>query len=85
MGKPLDITRTEHSAEDLRAFASKGRDGAQVRRLLALAFIMEGASRTEAAERSGMDRQTLRDWCIATTRRGSRGCDQAMAPESPPL
>ena len=42
MGKPLAITQTEHSAEDLRAFASKSRDGAQVRRLLALAFVLEG-------------------------------------------
>ena len=62
MGKPLAITRTEHSSEDLRSFASRSRDGARVRRLLALAFILEGASRSDAAERSGMDCQTLRDW-----------------------
>ena len=62
MGKPLAITRTEHAAADLRAFAAKSRDGAQVRRLLALAFILDGHSRTEAAERAGMERQTLRDW-----------------------
>ena len=62
MGKPLVITRTEHSSEALRVFASKSRDGAQVRRLLALAHILDGVSRTEAAEQAGMDRQTLRDW-----------------------
>ena len=62
MGKPLSITRTEHSADDLRAVASKCRDGAQVRRLLALAFVLDGHTRTEAADQAGMDRQTLRDW-----------------------
>jgi transposase len=42
--------------------ASKSSDGAQVRRLLALALVLEGCSRTEVAEQSGMDWQTLRDW-----------------------
>jgi hypothetical protein len=37
------ITRTEHSADELRAVASKCRDGAQVRRLLALAFVLDDA------------------------------------------
>jgi len=30
--------------------------------MLALALVLEGASRTEAARSAGMDRQTLRDW-----------------------
>jgi hypothetical protein len=30
--------------------------------MLALALVMEGKSRTEAALAAGMDRQTLRDW-----------------------
>jgi transposase len=30
--------------------------------MLALAMVLEGRSRTEAAELNGMDRQTLRDW-----------------------
>jgi transposase len=47
---------------ELRSHASKSVDGAQVRRLLALAFVLEGRSRGEAAAQSGMDRQTLRDW-----------------------
>jgi transposase len=62
MGKPLAITRAEHSADALREFASKSCDGAQVRRLLALAFVLEGSTRSEAAAWTGMDRQTLRDW-----------------------
>jgi hypothetical protein len=34
-------------------------DGAQVRRVLAIALVLEGRSRAEAAEQNGMDRQTL--------------------------
>jgi transposase len=33
-----------------------------MRRMLALALVLEGQSRTEAARSCGMDRQTLRDW-----------------------
>ena len=62
MSRAITITRMEHTAAELREFAASSRDGAQVRRLLALALIVEGRSRTEAAEQTGMDRQTLRDW-----------------------
>ena len=62
MGAAVAITRTEHTAAGLRVLAGKCRDGAQVRRLLALAMILDGYPRTEAAARNGMDRQTLRDW-----------------------
>lgn len=62
MGSALRITRTEHSAAQLRALAGKCHDGAQVRRLLALALVLEGCPRTQAAAQNGMDRQTLRDW-----------------------
>jgi transposase len=58
----VTISRIEHTAEALRGLASKSKDGAQVRRLLALAFVLEGHPRQAAAEQSGMDRQTLRDW-----------------------
>ena len=62
MGQPIDITNLEYSAADLRRLASREKDGQVVRRRLALAMILEGHSRTEAAEMNGMDRQTLRDW-----------------------
>jgi transposase len=84
MGKPLAITRTEHSADDLRVFASKSRDGARVRRLLALAHVLDGVSRAEAAERSGMDRQTLRDWVHRYNAAGIAGLRSVMAPEGLP-
>jgi hypothetical protein len=62
MGAALAVTRLEHNASEFRSFAAKSGDGPQVRRLLAIALVLEGYSRTEAAELSGMDRQTLRDW-----------------------
>ena len=84
MGKPIAITRTEHVAGDLRAFAAKSRDGAQVRRLLALAFILDGRSRTEAAERAGMERQTLRDWVHRYNAEGVAGLRSSHGPGVPP-
>ena len=62
MGQPVEITRTEHSASELRAMAVTIRDAAIVRRLLALALALEGHSREMAATANGMTRQTLRDW-----------------------
>lgn len=62
MSAGLKVTRQDHTAAELRVVASKCRDGTQVRRLLALALVLEGISRSEAASQNGMDRQTLRDW-----------------------
>lgn len=58
----IAITRQEESAAELRRLARASRDVAQARRLLAIALVMEGRSRTEAATAAGMDRQSLRDW-----------------------
>lgn len=56
------ITRDDLSAADLRQAAARCDDTGQARRALALALVLEGKSRTEAARSAGMDRQTLRDW-----------------------
>jgi transposase len=84
MGKAIAITRNEYTAEDLRAAAAKSRDGARVRRLLALAFILEGQSRTEAAKRSGMERQTLRDWVHRYNLNGIDDLTSGHGPGQPP-
>ena len=52
------ITNLEFTAADLRRRMSNEQDGEVVRRLSALALVLEGHSRTRAAEQSGMDRQT---------------------------
>ena len=62
MAEGLAITRSEHTAAELRQAAARCRDSDAARRMLALAFVKEGVSRTEAAQSCGMDRQTLRDW-----------------------
>ena len=83
MGAAVRITRTDHSAEALRALAGGCRDGAQVRRILALALVIEGASRLEAARQTGMDRQTLRDWVHRYNEAGIDGLVSRPIPGRP--
>ena len=63
-GRPLEITRTELSAMELRRAAARSREADAARRMLVIALVLEGKSRREAAESCGMDRQTLRDWVV---------------------
>jgi transposase len=58
----VEVTRLERSAAELRGAAARSRDAKASRRMLALALVLEGRSRDEAARSCGMDRQTLRDW-----------------------
>ena len=78
------ITRTDLSAADLRARAARMEDARAVRRALAIALVMEGASREEAARVSGMDRQTLRDWVHRYTDNGLDGLNNRHAPGREP-
>lgn len=84
MGKPIEVTRTEFSASGLREVAASTREGAVVRRLLAIALILEGRSRAEAAQLSGMDRQTLRDWVHRYNEEGVGGLRSRVSPGRPP-
>jgi transposase len=79
----LAITRTEHSAAALRGEARRTKDSDQARRLLALALVLEGASRTAAARTAGMDRQTLRDWVIRYNDEGVDGLRDRLRPGRP--
>jgi transposase len=56
------ITRLEYTAAALRRHAARSADAPVARRLLALALILDGGKRADAARAAGMDRQTLRDW-----------------------
>ncbi len=85
MGTALTITRTGHSAAELRGFAGRSQDGAQVRRLLALALVLEGCPRTQAAEQNGMDRQTLRDWVHRYNELGVDGLKSRHGPGPSPV
>jgi transposase len=56
------ITRLDLSAADLRQAAARTQTAKVARRMLAIALVLEGCSRAEAAQSCAMDRQTLRDW-----------------------
>jgi len=84
MGAALEIRRTDYTSADLRALSGRCPDGAQVRRLLALALVLDGHSRTEAAALSGMDRQTLRDWVHRYNAEGVEGLKSRSSPGRAP-
>ena len=81
----VQITRTDRSAEDLRREARRLGDAKQSRRLLALALLLEGSSRYEAARMTGMDRQTLRDWVYRYNAEGVAGLTDRPRSGRPPL
>ena len=57
---------------------------AAARRMLALALVLEGASREEAARHAGMDRQTLRDWVHRYNEEGLAGLHDRRRPGPKP-
>ena len=77
------VTRRELSAGDLRREAKRCRDAAASRRMLALALVLEGSSRGEAARHAGMDRQTLRDWVHRYNAEGVAGLRDRPRPGRP--
>ena len=80
----IKILRSEHGPSDLRREAARTQHADQARRLLALALVMEGASRTDAATMCGMDRQTLRDWVHRYNADGIDGLIDRKAPGAKP-
>lgn len=83
MGKAIPL-RADHGADDLRRLAKDSRDAAQTRRLLVLAAIYDGASRTEAARIGGVGLQIVRDWVARFNGEGPAGLVNRKAPGRPP-
>jgi transposase len=83
MSKPVPVTRSDKSGVELRREASRCSDGAVVRRLLAIALVLEGRPRSEAAQACGMDRQTLRDWVHHYNKDGIDGLSNRRSPGRP--
>ena len=73
MGAPGLAIHMGLEAGELRRLARRETDGRVTARLFAIANVLDGMSRTAAAEAAGMDRQTLRDWVIRYNERGSAG------------
>ena len=69
-------------AGEVRRFAQRAKDAAQVRRLLAIAAVLDGASREEAATIGGS--QTLGDWVIRFNEQGPDGLINIPSPGMPP-
>ena len=65
--------RTDISAAELRRHAKTEPHGRASRRMLALAAVLDGASREDAARLAGMDRQSLRDWVHRFNAEGIEG------------
>lgn len=61
----------------------KTKDGPQARRLLALAAVYDGASRSEAARIGGVTLQIVRDWVLKFNASGPEGLIDRKAPGQP--
>src|SRR5438105_2384174 len=82
MGQAIPV-RTGYTAGEVRWFAKRAKDAAQARRLLAIAAVLDGSSREEAAKIGGMDRQTLRDWVIRFNEEGPDSLVNKSSPGGP--
>ena len=76
--------RSDFDAAQLRSLAKRSRDPDQTRRLLALAAIDEGASRTEAAQIGCVTLPIVRDWVLRFNAKGPEGLLTGRAPGAPP-
>src|SRR5438270_1594865 len=80
----VEVTRRDLSAVGLRREAARSRDASAARRMLAIALVLEGHSRQDAAEMCGMGRQTLRDWVHRYNAEGLAGLSNHVAPGPTP-
>jgi transposase len=82
MRRPVPL-RVDYGAAGLRRIARESEDADQVRRLLALAVIYDGGSRTQAAEVGGVTLQAVRDWVLRFNAHGPEGLIDRKAPGQP--
>ena len=84
MAAPVPL-RSDFDAPRVRTLAKGSRDPDQTRRLLALAAIYDGATRTEAARIGCVTLQIVRDWVLRFNTAGPQGLVTGRAPGSRPL
>jgi transposase len=82
MGRAIAV-RTDYTSGEVRRLAQRAKDAGQARRLLAIAAVLDGSSREEAARLGGMDRQTLRDWVIRFNDEGPERLINIPSPGAP--
>lgn len=77
--------RADFDAAALRRLARQSKEAAQSRRLLALAAIYNGGSRSEAARIGDVTLQIVRDWVVRFNAHGPEGLRNRKAPGPTPL
>lgn len=82
MSVPVPL-RQDFSSPQLRGLAKKTKDGPQARRLLTLAAIYDGTTRSEAAKIGGVGLQIIRDWVLRFNAQGPDGLLDRKPPGQP--
>ena len=77
--------RSHYSSLELRRISRGCDDADQVRRLLALALILDGGSRSDAAKIAGVTLQIVRDWVLRFNEAGPEGLATRKAPGKPSI
>ena len=77
--------RSDFSAFELRRLARSSCDAPQARRLLALATIYDGSSRSDAGRIGGVGLQIVRDWVLRFNAHGPDGLVDRHGPGARPL
>lgn len=83
MGRRAVVLRRDFDGKALRRLARRAQDAGQARRLLALAAIYDGASRSAASEIGDVSLQTVRDWVLRFNAEGPDGLIDGKAPGHP--
>jgi transposase len=76
--------RSDFTGADLRRLARRTQDAKQARRLLALATIYDGGSRSDAARIGDVGLQIIRDWVLRFNEAGPDGLIDRKAPGPEP-
>ena len=79
MGAAVSL-REDFTGDDLRRLAKRSKDGAQSRRLVALAAVYDGGRRGDAARIGGVGLQVVRDWVLRFNAEGPDGLLDRKAP-----
>ena len=77
------VLRADFDAASVRRLARDADDADQARRLLSIAAVYDGMSRSDAARIGGMEGQTLRDWAHRFNAEGAAGLVNRTAPGNP--
>lgn len=84
MGLAVEL-RLDYSGDELRRLARKSDEADQTRRLLALALILDGGSRSGAARTGGVGLQVIRDWVLRFNVGGPEALRTRKAPGKRPI